>query len=57
MVIVGPGHGGNAFISNAYLDGTYSRGIKWLLQNYINKIPKLKGSPNSKGLNTDLRQY
>lgn len=24
MVIVGPGHGGNAFISNAYLDGTYS---------------------------------
>ena len=24
MLIVGPGHGGNAFISNAYLDGTYS---------------------------------
>ena len=24
MVIVGPGHGGNAFISNAYLDGSYS---------------------------------
>ena len=22
-----------------YLDGTYSQGIKWLLQNYINKIP------------------
>lgn len=22
-----------------YLDGTYSRGIKWLLQNYINKQP------------------
>lgn len=22
-----------------YLDGTYSRGIKWLLENYINKIP------------------
>ena len=22
-----------------YLDGTYSQGIKWLLQNYINNIP------------------
>ena len=22
-----------------YLDGTYSKGIKWLLDNYINKIP------------------
>ena len=22
-----------------YLDGTYSQGIKWLLQNYINKMP------------------
>lgn len=22
-----------------YLDGTYSQGIKWLLENYINKIP------------------
>ena len=24
MLIVGPGHGGNAFVSNAYLEGTYS---------------------------------
>ncbi len=24
MLVVGPGHGGNAFVSNAYLEGTYS---------------------------------
>ena len=34
MLVVGPGHGGNAFVSNAYLEGTYSEIYPTVSQDY-----------------------
>ena len=34
ILLVGPGHGGNAFVSNAYLEGTYSEVYPTVSQDY-----------------------
>ncbi|MBO5910210.1 MAG: phosphoketolase family protein, partial [Clostridia bacterium] len=34
MLLVGPGHGGNAFVSNAYLEGSYSEVYPTVSQDY-----------------------
>ncbi len=36
-----------------YLDGTYSKGIKWLLENYINNIP----IPNQNEIENEFGMY